>query len=259
MKKELLQELLPKESENLKKLILTNGRILVSDLYESDVISVETFREEEEEPDYGITTGLDSSNPYRVYLHYWQDLFRRAGEANGWRDKILVFLSTPAWNPKDATPTAPEFHVDENGERLKYKSKAPFRLQLYVFGSVIMTFIGFVSIMLLKKAFESPSVADLITDPRIIMLTVLVAFSVLAHGFLMERKAWAQKVEWGRLALWAAFLPVIAWNLPLNWVFIPVGYVVIAVFTVWFARLRNVFEASEDEAAQTKPKVAELI
>ncbi|MBO6515239.1 MAG: sterol desaturase family protein, partial [Bacteroidia bacterium] len=40
-----------------------------------------TYQAEEEEPDYGITTGFESENAYNSNFFYWKDLFKRASMA----------------------------------------------------------------------------------------------------------------------------------------------------------------------------------
>lgn len=207
-----------------------------------------TFAPEEEEPDYGITGGLHSSNPYRVYLHYWQDLFRRAKEAKRWQDKLRIFVAPPDFNPEGATLATPEYKTDEQGNRLKYQTDAPFRLQLYAFGAVLMTVAAFLYIMVLKNTFESPTVATLLSDPRMILLAILVATSIFAHGVIMERKPWALRVEWLRLAMWSVFLPAITWNTPYNWLVLPIALIVVGIFVVWLLRLRNFFRPAHKVA-----------
>ncbi|MEO1448402.1 MAG: sterol desaturase family protein, partial [Bacteroidota bacterium] len=123
-----------------------------------------TFTEEDEEPDYGITTGFESANPYRAYLWYWKDLFRRAGETEKFIDKIRVFTKPPSWNPDDVEITPSEFSVDAEGNRKKYRLEMPFRLQLYVLVHTIATLGAFLGIMVLKNTFEHPSVIDLLSD-----------------------------------------------------------------------------------------------
>jgi alkylglycerol monooxygenase len=208
-----------------------------------------TFAPEEEEPDYGITNGLHSSNPYRVYLHYWQDLFRRAKEAKRWQDKLRVFVAPPTYNPQGASPAQHEYQTDEQGNRLKYRNDAPFRLQLYAFGAVMMTMAAFMYIMVLKNTFESPTVSTLLSDPRMILLAILIATSIFAHGVIMERKPWALRVEWLRLIMWGIFLPVITWNTPFNWLVLPLSLLVVGIFSIWLLRLRDQFRPEREPAA----------
>lgn len=213
-----------------------------------------TFTEEEEEPDFGITTGFESSSPYRAYFWYWADLFRRAKEATYWQDKIKIFLKPPSWNPEGAAITPSEYSLDEQGRRKKYRPKTPFRLQLYIFFSVLVTMAAFVSLLLLKKTFELPSVGDLLASPQIIALTIMVIYSVFAHGVILERKKWALWADYIRLALWAVCIPILLWGTPYAIISISAAYVLLAIFAVWLLRMRNFFETeanNEREIFQT--------
>ena len=60
-----------------------------------------TFIAEDEEPDYGITTGFESANAYNAAFAYWRNLFTRAGRTKKLSDKIKVFTKGPAWTPDD--------------------------------------------------------------------------------------------------------------------------------------------------------------
>jgi len=215
-----------------------------------------TFAPEEEEPDYGITNGLHSSNPYRVYLHYWQDLFRRAKEADRWQDKLRVFIAPPTYNPEGASLAPNEYKTDEQGNRLKYRNDSPFRLQLYAFGAVLMTMAAFLYIMVLKNTFESPTVSTLLSDPRMILLAILIATSIFAHGVIMERKAWALRVEWLRLIMWGIFLPIITWSTPFNWLVLPLSLLVVGIFSVWLMRLRDQFRPESETVSPQSESIA---
>jgi len=214
-----------------------------------------TFTEEEEEPDFGITTGFESSSPYRAYFFYWVDLFRRAKEATHWQDKIKLFLKPPSWNPEGAVSTPEEFSVDENGNRKKYKPQTPFRLQLYIFFSVLLTMGSFIGLLILKRTFEVPSVGELLSSPKILALVVLTVYSVFAHGVILERKKWALRADYVRLALWAVCIPVLLWGTPFAPLSMAGAYLLLAVFAIWLIRMRNFFETSTHKSEKVKRAV----
>jgi sterol desaturase/sphingolipid hydroxylase (fatty acid hydroxylase superfamily) len=59
-----------------------------------------TFKEEEEEPTYGITTQLTTNNPALVNIHYYRDLFKKVGQARGIGDKLRLLFGKPGWHPE---------------------------------------------------------------------------------------------------------------------------------------------------------------
>ena len=201
-----------------------------------------TFVPEEEEPDYGITTGFESSNPFRAYFFYWADLFRRAKETPHWKEKILVFLKPPSWNPEGATLTPSEYQLDKNGQRLKYRSNTPFRLQLYVLFSALGTISLFIWLMLIKKAYQTPTIAELFGDITIMHIVGIIVVSIFAHGILLDRKNWALKFEYFRLAYLALGLPLLFWGFKFSWIIIPLTLVYLLFMAVWLIRMRNYFE-----------------
>ena len=201
-----------------------------------------TFTPEEEEPDYGITTGFGSSNPFRAYFFYWADLFRRARETPDWKEKFLVFLKPPSWNPEGATSTPAEYQKDKNGKRIKYSSNTPFRLQLYVLFSALGTISLFIWLMLIKKAYETPTVSELVADMTIIHITAIIVFSIFVHGVLLDRKVWSLKLEYFRLAYLAFGLPLLFWGFKFSWIIIPITLIYLIIMAFWIIRMRNYFE-----------------
>lgn len=200
-----------------------------------------TFAPEEEEPDYGITTGLDSSNPYWTYLHYWADLFKRSRAASNWKDKIKIFLMPPTWTPEGVPFSEPEFKVNEQGERVKYFLNVPFRLQLYVLLNVILTLALFIGAFMIKNQLESPTVAELLVQGSVIQILLMVVASIFSFGLLMEQRSWALKYEYFRLAFMAINVPFLFAGTTYGlWISI-VSIFLIGVFAVWAARLRNYF------------------
>lgn len=206
-----------------------------------------TFVEEDEEPDYGITTGFDSANPYRAYLHYWGELFRKAKETPRWQDKLKVFISPPDFQPAGAAPTPAEYQVDAQGRRVKQHIDVPFRVQLYLFFNVPVTLAAFVALMQLKYSLSALQITT---------LCVLVAFSALSHGLTIEQRRRALAAEYARLALLFLAAPLLLWTLPYSWVWIPLAWFMTAVFTVWFLRLRNYFSDRSKAAVPAAPQVA---
>ncbi|MEM7658120.1 MAG: sterol desaturase family protein, partial [Bacteroidota bacterium] len=200
-----------------------------------------TFAPEEEEPDYGITTGLASANPYWTYLHYWSDLFRRAKQANRWQDKLRVFIAPPTWTPEGVEFSGPAYQLDEEGQRMKYKLKMPFRLGLYVFVNIMIVLGAFLYLSTFKNTFENPTVLDLLTSPIMIQLAVIIAVSAFSFGLLMERKRSAMLVELGRLFFLAINAGVIFWNAAYGSWIIGACVLGLSFFALWMVRMRDYF------------------
>ena len=76
--------------------------------------------EEEEEPDYGITSGFERANPFRATFSYWKNLFQRAKKTKDIKNKINVFIKGPKW-AHDVNHLPNEFKIDNNGKRIPHK------------------------------------------------------------------------------------------------------------------------------------------
>jgi len=200
-----------------------------------------TFVEEEEEPDYGITTGFESSNPYRAYFFYWVDLFRRAREAKSWGDKVRIFLKPPSWNPEGVTVTPIEYKVDAEGKRQHYILDMPARLQIYILVNVLLTLGVFLALVAYKNQMVDPTVMRLLADPKVLILGTYLGLAAFAFGLLMERRPRGLVFEYIRLAFTAVVLPVLLWNLPWSGLLITAALLFNGFMAFWMIRMRNYF------------------
>ena len=193
-----------------------------------------TYEEEDEneEVEFGITTGFESSNPYWAYLHYWVDLFKRASKMDNFMDKVRVFLMPPTWAPESLPLAKVEYEVDATGKRKKYRLDVPVRLQLYVLFNILLTVGGFMYLTFQKAELSALQMG---------LLIATIAISVLAQGLLMERKKWALNTEYIRLGVSAALVSVVFAFSPYNWIIIPVLLLVFMVFAFWAIRMRDYF------------------
>ncbi|MCL4145018.1 UNVERIFIED_CONTAM: hypothetical protein GTU68_043385 [Idotea baltica] len=192
-----------------------------------------TFAPEEEEPDFGITTGFESSNPFWAYLHYWVNLYERSKKLDNFADKVKVFIKPPSWAAEGEVLDGGDYEILSDGTRKKYKPKLPFRLQLYVFFNVMFT-IGSFIILLVKKGNLSPMAIGFITT--------IITFSVLAHGGVLEQKKWGINFEYFRLGLILVLIPIALLGNSLAWFWVPAVCLYVFVMTFWFLRMRNYFE-----------------
>lgn len=63
----------------------------------------------------------------------------------------------------------------------------------------------------------------------------------------MERKRWALRADYLRLALWAVCIPVLLWGTPFAAFSIAGAYILLAIFAIWLIRMRNFFDKSGPE------------
>ncbi|MCF8257498.1 MAG: sterol desaturase family protein [Flavobacteriales bacterium] len=148
-----------------------------------------TFQEEKEEVVYGITTPLASWNPVWANVHYWNDLWDLAKRSKGVKDKVLVFLRPPGWQPdylggrqyaKEVTP-----------ERMvKYDSNAIDRHWAYV----VVMFTVQLGIATALLFFEAQ-----LSWAETTATGLYVLYGLLTLGGLFENRPWAIPAEYGRI------------------------------------------------------------
>jgi alkylglycerol monooxygenase len=203
-----------------------------------------TFEPEEEEPEYGIITGFESSSPYWAYFSYWSTLFRRARQASNWKNKVKLFLMPPAWENEDVPHIPYTVPLDQNGNRKKYRLWLPFKLGAYVTSSLVGILMVF--IFLLTEGAE-------LDTPLKILFAVLLACSLVPLGPLMEQKEWGVKAESLRIGLWLVLGPVLFWlGMPNPWLLLIVfgGWPLLQLF--WLLRLKNSLKQNQPSDRPTQ-------
>ena len=185
-----------------------------------------TFQKEEDEVYYGTTKPLASWNPLWANVQYWDELIKTARQANGFRDKINVFIKPPGWFPESlgGIKYAPEIDVDN------YKKYNP------VYGSNVTGYILIQFIIALAGGsallffYNKISILQLAGGATFIILTLLTC------GALLEQKKWQVSFEYARLVV--AMILIFFFNFPLLY---QISFVVLQLISrAWFYRLQKI-------------------
>jgi len=159
-----------------------------------------TFVEEEEEPDYGITSGFEKANVIDTNFSYWKNLFTRASKTKTIKNKINVFLKGPAWTPEDVNHLPNQFKTDINGERVPHKISIKKETQVYIVLSVLITAVSFIGLLFIKSQLaKEVGLYELITNKNIVSLVGIILISVLAHSAIIEDKRFWPIIDFVRL------------------------------------------------------------
>lgn len=159
-----------------------------------------TYAPEEEAPNFGITSGFHSTDPYRAHLFYWGYLFRLSKKARRLKEKIQVFFAHPRWLPEGVQYEEPEYEVDEDGNRVKYKPQIPLNIGIYVLVNAVLTTFLFVYMI---------SFRENLTDLQIGLITGSILLSILAHGRVLEQKVGYLPLEFFRHLVLLGLLPFV--------------------------------------------------
>lgn len=150
-----------------------------------------TFQKEEEEVEYGITIPLNSWNPVWANLHFYGDMLKGFKMLKSWKEKFLLAFRGPEYLGKLLAQKA-----DEQLSAVKFRTKVPLNMQLYVLVQFIVLLFGLVSYM---DHYNELSAFYKVT------MFALIVLSVLNCGAIMENKKWVNIVE---IVRFAAFLPL---------------------------------------------------
>lgn len=75
-----------------------------------------TFQPEEERPTYGLTTNIDSFNPFVIAFKTWKDLIGKAKAAGSLKNSIRYFTQPPGWSHDGSTQTVKELRKKNMSE-----------------------------------------------------------------------------------------------------------------------------------------------
>jgi sterol desaturase/sphingolipid hydroxylase (fatty acid hydroxylase superfamily) len=144
-----------------------------------------TFKQEEEEPVYGITTPLRSWNPLWANVSHWVWIASMARRARGLGDELRCFVKPPGWRPPEMGGFQPAPEVDAR-EVVRYETRLPRAHAAYVFAQFVLTLAG--AAWLLQRQSQ-------LSQDVLLALAALVVCALLAFGGLFERRRWAVPLE----------------------------------------------------------------
>jgi alkylglycerol monooxygenase len=156
-----------------------------------------TFKQEEEEPVYGITKPLASWNPVWANLQVWVDLAGKARRTTRLADRVRLFLRPPGWRPDELGGYEAPPEVDRASYR-KFQTPLARGLAAYVFVQFVLILAGTSALLFTQDR----------TPKALLAAGALFAVvSLVSIGALLERAPWAGTLEWARVAA----LPLVAW------------------------------------------------
>jgi hypothetical protein len=153
-----------------------------------------------------------------------------------------VFVKPPTWTPEGVPTAPPEYLVDEKGNRIKFRLSTPLKLQFYVFVNVIMTLGALLALFMIKRSLETESFKEILMNPTIIALSLIILVSLFSHGVILDRKPGALTLEFVRLGFVALLIPFMLIELENNWLYIILGLTIMASLAVWLYKMRPLFD-----------------
>jgi alkylglycerol monooxygenase len=184
-----------------------------------------TFKEEEETPDFGITTRFPSMNPVWANFHYYVEMFQKASMMRTWKDKVKMIGARPGWLPDYLGGFQQVKEVDKNNRHV-YDTSASLSSKVYVTVQFLLITWGIMSFM---AHFE-----ELSWFYRILFFCILT-ISLLICGAILENKKWVVSAEIFRLVLAAISIPFLYYHqfFAWFWVVLPAAVILFIAFNIW--------------------------
>lgn len=147
-----------------------------------------TFQEELENdpPIYGIRKALHSWNPLWANVQVYSQLLKDSWRTAKMRDKFKVWFGRTGWRPADMERDYPLPKVDLSKFQ-KYDTALNLSTKLYCIGQYTITALFGVMFMI--------SAGQLATHMQLLVAASLI-FSMFSVGMLMDKKAYANLMEW---------------------------------------------------------------
>jgi len=141
-----------------------------------------TFKEEEETPNFGVTTQLQTFNPINATLIPFKELGKKIQSVSGFSNKLKAVFYGPGWNPM----------TKELSPEITHKYTVQYTSYLIVYISILFLEIIAFSAALL---FNSKS----LSNPEILSFTGVLLFTMWSVGNLADNKSYAMWIEIGRV------------------------------------------------------------
>jgi alkylglycerol monooxygenase len=146
-----------------------------------------SFAEEREQPVYGTTKQLGSFDPVFAQVAYWGELWRKGRTFPRRWDRVKLWLMPPPWAPA-GVPHDEEPAVER---RAKYDRPVSTRVRWYVFAQFVPALVA--TFLVLWWQYDAPRTV-------LAAVTLLVLWTLLSLGALLDGRRWARPVEAVRLA-----------------------------------------------------------
>lgn len=155
-----------------------------------------TFQKEEEEVVYGITTPLNSFNPFYANFHYWNELVHNAKQTRSWKERLYVFIKPPGWFPQSMGGFKSAPPVDIHNVH-KYDQKVSAFANGYVLFHFVLT-LGITSYYMFasKDMLHSKNVEVLLMA---FAMSLYILLSLYVFSLFFENKSHALGWEVVRL------------------------------------------------------------
>ncbi len=185
-----------------------------------------TFKEEEEEPTYGITTQLNSWNPVWANFHYYVEMFRKASMMSSWKDKFRMIFARPGWLPQELGGFQVPKEVNKAAYK-KYDTKTSIWLNYYVLAQFVLIVLGTSAFM---HYFSTISLFYKAAFATILILSLMIC------GAIFENKSWVKYAEYARLVAIIFTLNTFYYFWYMDWflVMLVASLIVFVVFNFWF-------------------------
>ncbi|PJZ66766.1 sterol desaturase [Leptospira wolffii] len=89
-----------------------------------------SFKEEEEEPIFGIVKPMQTWSPLWAQFHYFEELILMSLQTKSWKNKFLVWVKPPGWKPADLGESVVPPEIDRSNYK-KFDTKIPYTLTIY--------------------------------------------------------------------------------------------------------------------------------
>lgn len=196
-----------------------------------------TFVEEKEPVHYGVTKQLSSWNPIWANIDYYKGLWDVLKQVRSAGDFMRVLFKKPGWRPDYLGGPINPRPVPEDHRKYDADIQDP------IFHTY--TLLHFVVILSLSSLFLF--LADNLPWSDRLVGCLLILWSVMTNGALMEKKKWAYRSEWFRLLAIGIFLGISFWDTAF---FVPAiaGWALVMLFSAAvLARFRNIYVASNQQ------------
>jgi hypothetical protein len=176
-----------------------------------------TFQEEDEKVYYGITSPLNSWNPVWANFHYWVELWELSKRSRGIKNKVLVFIKPPGWQPAELGGIQHPKDIDIQHYH-KYNTHSSKPVEVYSFVQFVLILGLATAVLFLSSQFSKS---------QLLQLAFGIIGGLTAIGAYFENKKWAVPLDYFRLALIIQFL------VQCNIVWLRYSALVFALSVVW--------------------------
>jgi alkylglycerol monooxygenase len=191
-----------------------------------------TFKEEEEEPTFGIVRPINTWNPAWGQIKNWYTLLESSFKMKGFINKIKVWVCVPGWQPDEMGGRMEIPEVDRSVYKKYDADISSNSMLIYLMANFLITALVFIML-------SEPKIAIYLTNLDRIAIIAYTVSSLILIGSIFDCRPWTSWAEVLRISFFTLFMVYYSYSIVNSLILLATFMLVGIGFVGWFNYCKN--------------------